>query len=776
MLANGVRAGGAAGRSPWRPTLGVCVLVLILGICVGGVTLAGLASLAAAEQRAMELARGRIDRGLTAIQRVLAERQARLGDQAQLLAQQPRLLEAFAARDQQALSEILAAARTQFGSTSAAAVVDEKGRSIADHPPRQPYDYRKLAIMRAALSPGQPVVIRPRVGVEARPATTAPLADLGLAGAYPLLVDGQPAGAVVLLQAFNDAFLQTLADATGLDVAVLTPESLLAGSRELRALFPATEARPHGQRLTPVTPNHSIAGVGYVAAGSAIRSWTTIPGIAAAPAGRGAPTVATLFVGLKRDHVIGGLERLRVLLAGLVAAAAVAAVAGAVLLERLLWRPVERAVAGLMALVEGRPASPVKAGILRETAALAGAFNAANAATSCRLQALSGEVRKLEAVIDSVTEGIIVLDERSGLVTLNGAAERLLGLPGGLPAGIDLAAVLTPGQWEALRPALLRRDRLPSEVSLPEPRQAILRVTVVPVHDDFARSVGWAIVLQDVTEERLLDNVKADFFTAMSHELRTPLTAIKGAAEVLLDGDLPPTQARFLQKIYQNADRLSRLVTDLLDISKLESGRFDLRLVRVDLNEVVADVVAALEPVAKRENQRLIVRTKGPSLPLVADHDRLEQIVTNLVSNACQYTQEDGDIVVSTWREGDEACLTIADNGAGISSVDQLHLFDKFYQGVNALTRRRGGSGLGLTIVKHLTELHGGHISVQSRPGVGSTFAVRLPLTPAKPTDGPDGTEVVPHSASLALHSASLTAPLQARAAGGAQRKRTQAT
>jgi signal transduction histidine kinase len=147
----------------------------------------------------------------------------------------------------------------------------------------------------------------------------------------------------------------------------------------------------------------------------------------------------------------------------------------------------------------------------------------------------------------------------------------------------------------------------------------------------------------------------------------------------------------------------------------------------------VADVLAALGSVAERDGLTLINRATAGSLPLTADPGRLEQIVTNLVSNACQYTAAGGEIVVSTWRVDGHVFLSVADNGVGISTVDQQHLFDKFYQGVNALTHKRGGSGLGLTIVKHLAELHDGQVSVQSKLGSGSTFTVRLPEQPRVP-------------------------------------------
>ena len=329
--------------------------------------------------------------------------------------------------------------------------------------------------------------------------------------------------------------------------------------------------------------------------------------------------VATLFVGQETDGIVAGLERLRgaslLLLLGGAALAFVTAQA----LAGAVQRPLAEVTAGLAALSGGSRALPARGGPVGEGATLATAFNTMQAVTSARHQYLDDERRKLEAVIHSVTQGIIVLDDQARLVTVNETAQRLLGLPPGLPPGTDLATVLTPGQWDVLRPAVVRRDAMAAEINLEEPRQAIVRVAAVPVHDDFARLLGRAVVLQDVTEERLLDNVKADFFTAMSHELRTPLSAIKGAAELLLDDELPPTQRHFVQTIHRNTDRLSRLVTDLLDLSKLEAGRTELRPARADLNEIAADAVAALE-VGRRAGGATPLRAHGGGDP--APHRR----------------------------------------------------------------------------------------------------------------------------------------------------------
>ncbi len=735
-----------------RPPLRLVLAAAAALWCLGGLGPIAYLSYQSAAARASDAARERVDKGLQAVEKLLEERSRRLGDEAQALAQYQPLVEAFRNRDAQALNDLLVQARNYYGTTTAAIVVDERGQAVAEQPVRStPFDYSKLSVVRSALQPVQPATPPARRMVDARPTATNPINDLGLTAAYPIMDGGRPAGAVVLLRAYNDALMDELASATGLDVAVLTADTLLAGSRNVRPLFLPPRIRPPGQRLAPVAPVHQLGDTTFIATSDPIRAPLAVPpvptpvgGLPGAepvptrtPGAQGLPIFATLFVGLPQDAVLASTLELRnrLLLAGAAASAVIILLAWWV--GALVDRASARLAEGMLALAHGRHDSAPAAGAFRETALLAAAFSELQETTTARLQALRDSLRKTEAIVDSVAEGIIVLDDRGQLVMINETAVRLLGLPSGLAPGANLKQVLTPDQWAALQPAMQRREHVTAEVHINEPKQAILRIAAVPVHDDDARPLGRAIVLQDVTEERLLDNVKADFFTAMSHELRTPLSAIKGAAELLLDDQLPTTQQHFLQTIYRNADRLSRLVTDLLDIGKLESGKVELRLARVDLNEVAADVVAALEPVAAREAQQLHLHTTEPSLTLVADHARLEQIITNLVSNALQYTQSGGEIIVRTWREGQTACLSVADNGAGISTIDQQHLFDKFYQGVNAHTRKRGGSGLGLTIVKHLVELHGGCVAVQSKLGAGSTFTVKLPLAPPVATAAP---------------------------------------
>ncbi|MGH2355445.1 MAG: cache domain-containing protein, partial [Chloroflexota bacterium] len=261
-------------RPRLRPALRLWLTDGIVGLTLLGIGTAGFLAVQGAEARAIADARARVDKGAVAARQLLDLRQWRLGDQAELLASRPAVVEAFAAGDLPALNEALAAARGQFGAANVTALVvtDETGQAIAEQPPRPLYDYSQLAIVRTALRGNQPAPWRQQRGIEARPTANNPLNDLGLAAAFPIVVDGKPAGAVVLLRVFNDGLMNELAAATGLDVAVVTAGSLIAGSRDVRALFQPPQIRPPGQRLAPVAPIHEIGAQTYVASSQALRS------------------------------------------------------------------------------------------------------------------------------------------------------------------------------------------------------------------------------------------------------------------------------------------------------------------------------------------------------------------------------------------------------------------------------------------------------------------------------------------------------------------------
>jgi signal transduction histidine kinase len=265
---------------------------------------------------------------------------------------------------------------------------------------------------------------------------------------------------------------------------------------------------------------------------------------------------------------------------------------------------------------------------------------------------------------------------------------------------------------------------------------------VWPAHRELqvgARSValngsplGRLYVFRDVTREREVDRMKTEFVALVSHELRTPLTSIKGYTDLILDGDAGEVgeEAReYLEVVQSNADRLVALVNDLLDLSRLESGRVQLKIEDVDLGDVVDVAIRTLREMIAAKDQTLAVDVDPALPPVRADRDKTIQIVTNYLSNAYKYTPAGGRLRIEVARAETHARVSVSDNGYGISAEAQQRLFTRFYRVDNSDTREIGGTGLGLSIVKAFVELQGGEVGVESEAGKGSTFSFTVPFS-----------------------------------------------
>jgi PAS domain S-box-containing protein len=242
-----------------------------------------------------------------------------------------------------------------------------------------------------------------------------------------------------------------------------------------------------------------------------------------------------------------------------------------------------------------------------------------------------------------------------------------------------------------------------------------------------SRIIGAAIVFRDVTERRAIDRMKDEFVSVVSHELRTPLTSIRGSLGLLAGGvygDLPPDAAQMLALAVDNTDRLVRLVNDILDLERLRSGRVDLELEPVDLTDLAAKAVASVASMSEKGVQ---VRVSGWPCMVVADADRVVQVMTNLVGNAIKFSDADGVVDVQTELDGDEGIVHVTDHGRGIPAHLVERIFDRFQQVDASDAREKGGTGLGLAIARGIVEQHGGRIWVESVEGDGATFSVALP-------------------------------------------------
>jgi CheY-like chemotaxis protein len=263
------------------------------------------------------------------------------------------------------------------------------------------------------------------------------------------------------------------------------------------------------------------------------------------------------------------------------------------------------------------------------------------------------------------------------------------------------------------------------------PERRTLHWLTTPTRDLLGAPVGVTVTLRDVTREREIDSMKTEFVSTVSHELKTPLASIKGSLNLLLsDGGLvlDETQRHLLDISLKNTDRLIRLINNILDISRIEAGHIQLEL---DLHHPDGFIEMAIEGIRSVAEARGIVvaREIAAGLPaLRVDFDRMVQVVTNLLSNAIKFSPESGQVTVGARPAGDEVEIWVRDRGRGIAPEDAGRLFQKFQQLESGGSGRLGGTGLGLAICRGIVEEHGGRIGVESRPGEGATFTVRLPL------------------------------------------------
>jgi two-component system phosphate regulon sensor histidine kinase PhoR len=256
----------------------------------------------------------------------------------------------------------------------------------------------------------------------------------------------------------------------------------------------------------------------------------------------------------------------------------------------------------------------------------------------------------------------------------------------------------------------------------------VLQVHAVPLALG-GDETGVVMVLHDVTELRRLELVRTEFVANVSHELRTPLTAIHGYLETLLHGALeePEHARRFLEIVFRHTERLGRLIDDLTDLSNIELGKITLRLEPTAVAAVIDTVVPIMQPRADAAGVALVVKLPSDLPDVRADHDRLVQVLLNLVDNGVKYTARGGEVRVTARETGGMVVVAVADTGVGIPAPDLPRITERFYRVDRARSRELGGTGLGLAIVKHLVQAHGGHLSIQSEVGRGTTVRFTLP-------------------------------------------------
>jgi two-component system phosphate regulon sensor histidine kinase PhoR len=428
------------------------------------------------------------------------------------------------------------------------------------------------------------------------------------------------------------------------------------------------------------------------------------------------------------------------ILVHLPAAAALGALAAWLLsawLARRFGRPLQEMTAAAQAMAGGDDLRRVRLAGEHEIKSLGQALNTMADHLQERLAIVREERSKLEAILAGMLEGVVALDSKERILHVNLAAGRILNVEPFQVVGRSMFEVqaLAP-VCEMVARTILTGCETRGELTQPVGDRTA-QVLVSPLLHEGGGKFGAVLVLHDVTELRRLEHVRRDFVANVSHELKTPLTAIKGlvdtmAEDPVMERDL---QHRFLVKIQKQSDRLASLVTDLLVLGRIESVEVGGELQPLDVRQPVRESCGQLLGSAQQKGLRL--QLSLPDEPVVArgENEALRQMVDNLLSNAIRYTPAGGQVSVVVERQNGMAVLSVRDTGIGIEPEHIDRIFERFYRVDKARSRELGGTGLGLAIVKHVTMMHGGTVSVQSEPGRGSVFTVRLPLTELRAGD-----------------------------------------
>jgi two-component system sensor histidine kinase/response regulator len=349
------------------------------------------------------------------------------------------------------------------------------------------------------------------------------------------------------------------------------------------------------------------------------------------------------------------------------------------------------------------------------------------------------EARKT-ALLESIAEGVITTDADGRITSINPAMERLSGWRQVEVVGRNYSEVYPAfdafGEQVSQEERILTRALADKAIvtsrgfdmffRIRDGRRVPVSATAAPISGGDGESVGAVEVVRDVSDEQEVDQLKSSLVSTVSHELRTPLTMIQGFSELLLTRDLAEKRSReALQQINASAERLSRLIEDLLSVSRIDSGRLVARTEPERLDEIIDEVVVTFE---RREERSLVVEV-DPHLPKVmADRDKLVQILTNLISNALKYSAPPTQVKVTAAQVGATVQVAVIDSGIGLTEEEQSQLFNKFFRADRDEVRDAGGTGLGLYIAKSLVEMQDGQLWVNSEPGRGSTFQFSLPV------------------------------------------------
>lgn len=359
-----------------------------------------------------------------------------------------------------------------------------------------------------------------------------------------------------------------------------------------------------------------------------------------------------------------------------------------------------------------------------EIGKLTNAFNYMSRKLKNTVEEIFREKRKVETILENLTDGVVAFNHEGGMIHINEIAKKLLNMQ---------EKNITFDEFSIrFKMGTTFHQMKGSEINVKKSIDIIIEDRIIKTYfafftDELKRAEGFILVLRDVTEEKKLENLQREFVANVSHELKTPLASIKSYTETMIDGVDPDTRERFLKIVNKETDRMTRIVKDLLQLSKIDNQRLDWNMQTVDIHQVLLECI---EKLSRNFEEKQLVLNKdfweGP-LWVQGDPFKLEQVIINILTNAIKYTPHLGQVTLSSGKLDTSVFVRIMDTGVGIPLESLPRIFDRFYRVDKARARENGGTGLGLSIAKEIIELHGGSISANSQPGKGTEMMMMIP-------------------------------------------------